>query len=177
MLTEPLPTTLELRKLAVREAEVSVVLRPQDLQRFRPLLASDEGAIRVELQCHRDEEMRSLVTVKVEADVVVTCQRCLEDLPRGIASENTLAVVFTDEQAAHLPKHLDPLIVPEQSCNVWDLVEDELILALPPFSYHDTHECRQRITDFSDPEPEMDEGEAKPNPFDVLAQLKPSDKQ
>lgn len=176
MLTEPLPTTLDVRKLAVREAEVSGVLRPQDLERFRPLLASDEGAIQVGLQFHRDEEMRSLVTIKVEAEVTVTCQRCLDDLTRTVASENTLAIVFTDEQAAHLPKHLDPLIVPEQSCNVWDLAEDELILALPPFSYHDTDECRQRISDFSDPEPDEGEGEAKPNPFDVLAQLKPGDK-
>ena len=26
---------------------------------------------------------------------------------------------------------------------LWDVVEDELILALPSFSYHDTGECQQ----------------------------------
>ena len=176
MLTEPLPTTLDVRKAAVRGLGVGGVLSPLDLQRFRPLLADDEGAILAELSFSRDEEHRHIVDVSVKADVVVTCQRCLEAMPAHLASENTLAVVWTDEQAAELPRHLEPLIVEEQSCNLWELVADELILAMPPFSYHDTEECRKRITDFSDPLPEEGEGEDKPNPFNVLAQLKPGNK-
>ena len=87
-------------------------------------------------------------------------------------AENTLAVVSSDEQAAQLPRVLDPLVLEEQSCNVWDVVEEELILAMPAFNYHDT--CRETLTAYTDPEPE-DNGGGKPNPFDVLAQLKASD--
>ena len=173
MLTEPLPTSLDVRKAAARDAVVEGLLKPQDLQRFRSLLASDDGSIEALLQFSRDEEMRSLVHVKVQADVVVTCQRCLEAMPERLASENTLAVVLTDEQAAQLPRQLDPLLVEEQASKLWDIVEDELILAMPPYSYHDTEDCKKRIADFSDPEPESDSEQAKPNPFNVLAQLKP----
>ena len=91
-------------------------------------------------------------------------------------SDNTLAVVWTDEQAAHLPRHLDPLIVDEEACSLWELVEDEQILAMPPFSYHDPKECNDRRKECSDPEPEEDAQEGKPNPFNVLAQLKPGNK-
>mgnify|MGYP001553762146 FL=1 len=173
MLTEPLPTTLDARKAAARGVSVSGTIKALDLQRFRPLLAGDEGDIQVHLTFSRDEENRYLVNVAVAVDVMVTCQRCLEPMSTRIASENTLAIVWTDEQAAHLPRHLDPLIVEDEACNLWDLAEDELILAMPPFSYHGTDECKQFETGFpAQPDDKVEEVE-KPNPFDVLAQLKP----
>ena len=176
MLTEPLPTTLDVRKAAVRGVSVSGVLKALDLQRFRPLLAGDEGLVQASLAFSRDEENRYLVKVSATVDVVVTCQRCLEPMGTHLSSENTLAVVWSDEQAAHLPRHLDPLIVDEQDCNLWDLVEDELILALPAFSYHRPDECKQIETGFSTETPPQVESEDKSNPFDVLAQLKPGNK-
>ena len=176
MLTEPLPSTLDVRKAAVRGVSISGTLSPLDLQRLRPLLAADAGSIEAELSFSRDEENRHVIHVAVVADVSVTCQRCLEPLPLSLTSDNTLAVVWTDEQAAHLPRHLDPLIVEQDACSLWDLVEEELILAMPPFSYHETEECKERIAGFSDPLPEEGAAEEKPNPFNVLAQLKPGNK-
>ena len=172
MLTEPLPVTLDIRKAATRGVDITGALRPLDLQRFRSLLADDDGAIQVALRFAKDEESRYVVRVSIEATVTVTCQRCLEAMPEHLASENMLAVVWTDEQAAQLPRHLDPLILEEQACNLWELVEDELILALKPFSYHDTPDCRARIEAYADPGPEEDEQAGRPNPFNVLAELK-----
>lgn len=174
MLNDPLPATLDVRKAAARDVTVEGVLKPKDLPRFSAMLAGENGSIQAELRFSRDEEMRCLVDLRVEAEVVVTCQRCLEQMTTQLAAQNTLAIVSSDEQAAQLPRSLDPLIVEEQSCNLWDVVEEELILAMPAFNYHDTDACRERIAAFSDPEPEGDV-EGKPNPFDVLAQLKSSD--
>ena len=176
MSTEPLPATLDVRKAAARGVSVSGTLKPLNLQRFRPLLASDDGAVEAELTFSRDEENRHVIHVAVEADVTVTCQRCLEPMSQHLISENLLAVMWTDEQAAHLPRHLDPLIVAEEACSLWELVEDELILAMPPFSYHDTEDCRESIAGFSAPVPEEVTAVEKPNPFNVLAQLKPGNK-
>ena len=176
MSSEPLPITLDVRKAAVRGSGITGDLEPRDLPRFRPLLADEEGAISVHLRFARDEENRHLIHVAVEADVVVTCQRCLEPMPEHVSCTNTLAVVWTDEQAAHLPRHLDPLIVEEQACNLWNLVEEELMLAIPSFSYHDTEDCKKRTEAFSDPVPLEEAGEDKPNPFNVLGKLKPGKK-
>ena len=55
---------------------------------------------------------------------------------------------------------------------MWDVVEEELILALPPFSYHPVSECQQ-IEVGLPPASTDDGGEGRSNPFDVLAQLKP----
>ena len=172
MLKQPLPNALDIRKAAVREAAVSGGLEPAQMQRFRALLTADEGRIEARMSFSRDEEERYVVRVEIEAEVVVTCQRCLEPMTTRLDSDNTLAIVWTDEQAAALPKHLEPLIVEEQTCDLHDVIEDELILALPPFSYHDRVECSVKIADYVDPLPQEEQGAGKPNPFDVLAQLK-----
>ncbi|MCP5203232.1 MAG: DUF177 domain-containing protein [Pseudomonadales bacterium] len=178
MLSEPLPSTLDVRKAATRGVSIQGSLKPLDLPRFRPLLAADEGVIEVVLACSRDEENRYLIHLAITAEIVVRCQRCLEPLAQTLASENTLAVVWTDEQAAHLPRHLEPLVLEEEACRLWEVVEDELILALPPFSYHDTEQCRKILADYSAREEPAEQAVAgdKPNPFNVLAQLKPGSK-
>jgi uncharacterized protein len=172
MLTQPLPRTLDVRTATGRGATISGVLKPHQLQRFRSLLASDEGSIDVELAFSRDEENRYLVRVRVGAAVMVLCQRCLEPMATRLASDNSLAVVWSDDEAARLPGHLDPLIVPVEECDLWIVVEDELILALPAFCYHDTAECRKKLADYT-ASPDEEPVDDRPNPFDVLAQLKP----
>ncbi len=172
MLTEPLPSTLDVRKAAARGVSISGALKPADLPRFLAALASEDGEISAELTFSRDEERQTVIELRYQAKVSVECQRCLQAMPLELAGDNLLGVVWTDDQAKHLPRHLDPLIAPEEGCNLWELVEDELILALPTFSYHDTKDCKQILSDYSGPAPEVEEGDAKPNPFDILAQLK-----
>ncbi|MBN7797729.1 YceD family protein [Parahaliea mediterranea] len=176
MLTEPLPTTLDVRKAAARGVSISGALKPLDLQRFRAMLAADDGVIRARLTFSRDEEGRYLVTVETEATVSVTCQRCLEAFETRLQTANTLAVVWSDEQARHLPKHLDPLILATEDCELWQVVEDELILGLPSFNYHEQSDCNELLVGLAASEPEQEQREEKPNPFDVLAQLKPGKK-
>ena len=171
MLTEPLPIALDVRKAAARGETVKGVVKPAELQQFRTLLAADDGEIHAAFEFTRDEEKRYLIQLAVEAQVEVTCQRCLEKMSRQLNCSNTLAVVWTDEQAASLPKDLDPLIVEEQSCRLRDVVEEELILALPQFNYHDTDACRASLEEFNTPLDEEVPAE-KPNPFNVLAALK-----
>ena len=167
---------LDVRKAAVRGAVIDGVIKPSDLKRLRPLLAGDEGAIMVEMGFGRDEDSRYVIDVAVEADLVVVCQRGLEPMPEHVLTESKLAVVWTDEEAAGLPKYLDPLILLEDSCNLWELIEDELMLAMRPFSYHDTGVCKRKTVAFFDPHGKEDVVEAKPNPFKVLEQLKPGNK-
>jgi DUF177 domain-containing protein len=172
MLAEPLPTVLDIRKAAARGADVQGRIQPAGLERFSALLADDQGDIQVELKCFRDEEGRHLVDVSVGAEVSVICQRCLEPKVEHITCESTLALVWSDEQAGDLPRSLDPLIVGEEPTNLWELVEDELILSMGAFHYHDTAECRELTKAYSDAE-EEDVGSDRPNPFAELGKLKP----
>jgi len=176
MLTEPLPNTLDVRKAAARGVCVSGTINPHDLHRFRELLVSEEGSIQADLTLSKDVENRCLVHLVITADVEVTCQRCLSSMPVHRTTESTLAAVLNDDQASHLPRHLDALLTTDEACNLWELVEDELILSLPPFNYHDTEECKKSFAAFSPPPPQEAIESEKPNPFNVLEQLKPGKK-
>ena len=90
------------------------------------MLADDAGEISAKLSFSRDEDRHYLVRVEVDAEVMVTCQRCLEPMPSQLHSDNTLAAVWSDEEARHLPKRLDPLIAGEEGYPLWDLVIGEV---------------------------------------------------
>lgn len=175
MLTDPLPSTLDVRKGASRGATVGGLLKPLELPRFRELLAADNGSVQALLELSRDEEGRYLVQVTIDASVVVTCQRCLQPMPIELHTDSSLAVVWTDEQAAHLPRHLEPLIVVGDECELRELVEEELILAVPAFSYHEQADCNTVLVDLN-AAPEAAAKPDRPNPFEVLARLKPGDR-
>ena len=135
----------------------------------------DVAARRLALHVFTDK-YEDLVEVVCDATVWVACQRCLEPLEIQLQTSNLLAVVWNDEQARHLPKHLDPLILTEEACMLWELVEDELMLGLPPYNYHEQANCNELLVGLAASEPEQEQREDKPNPFDVLAQLKPGNK-
>ncbi|MDJ0878408.1 MAG: YceD family protein [Halieaceae bacterium] len=171
MSPEPLPTTLDVRKAAARGSVVSGAVELAKLLRLREALASGEGIITARCAFGRDEESRALVTVTVSAELTVACQRCLQPMPLAIESENTLAIVGSDEMAKQLPASLDPWVVAEEQGDLWDLVEDELILEIPVVAYCDTDACKQLLDAYRQP-PETPETDGD-NPFKVLEQLKP----
>lgn len=162
-----------MRKAAARGLHSEGTLQPGQLPRFRALLAEDAGKIMAKLSFGRDEEGRDMVATTVSAEIAVTCQRCLRAMPLALHSSNILAVVWSDDQARHLPRRLDPWIVADgEDGDLWGLVEEELILALPAYSYHEQKDCNEVLVDMAS-RPLEEEGADRPNPFDVLAQLKP----
>lgn len=174
MLTEPLPTTLDVRKAAVRGLTVSGCLAVSKLDRLRPILASDDACIEAHFAFSRDQENRAIIELSLSAKLEVTCQRCLQSMPIELSGENQLAIIGDDEQAQQLPAQLEPLVVSGEFCDLWTVVEDELILSLPIVSYHETRECKQLLEDYS--QPAHEQGQAKENPFSVLEQLRPGSK-
>ena len=175
MLIQPLPNTLDVRKAAARGVKLSGSVKTTDLKRLSDLLVGDEGSIQVELSLSKDEENRSLIHVIVAAQLTVTCQRCLAGLTLNLSTDNTLAVVWSDEQAGQLPRTLDALVCADEACKLWELVEEELMLSLPAFNYHETKACKETLIGYTPTVLAEGEGD-KPNPFNVLAQLKPSKK-
>jgi uncharacterized protein len=170
MLTEPLPTTLDVRKAAAREVSVSGVVALSNLDRIQGALASNVGQVEVTCDFRRDQQYRCLVAISLKCSVAVNCQRCLEPMTVDIDCSNVLALVKDDEQARQLPARLDPLLEDGGPCNLWTLVEDELMLSLPIVSYHESEVCKLNLDDYSAPvEVEADE---ESNPFKVLEQLK-----
>jgi uncharacterized protein len=80
-----------------------------------------------------------------------------------------LVVVQGYDEAGQVDESLEPLLAEEGSIRLLDLVEDELLLALPAVALHDQCEAPA----FDDGEISVDE--PRENPFAALERLKKTD--
>ena len=107
----------------------------------------------------------------VKARVGRTCQRCLHPVALQVQAKRDFLFAPSEERAAAWDAERDDadVLVLTSTLNLVDLVEDELLLALPLVPRHEA--CPEPLppSAAADTEPGSEE---KPNPFAVLAQLK-----
>lgn len=153
----------------VLEGSLSVHLLPRAVD----ALADSKGSVSVKLEFGRDEQNLRVLRGSLDARVVLECQRCLDPVEKDIRSDFALGMVMSDEQAKHLPKHYEPLLVGEEKLDLSEVIEEELILSLPMFAYHDSCDAEGDSRQ-SDPEVHADNEDAnkRPNPFSVLSGMK-----
>ena len=103
-----------------------------------------------------------------EADVVLQCQRCLQPLDEPVRVDRHFRFVADESMAAALDDEMeDEVLELPKSLNLRDLVEDEMLLALPLVPRHTV--CPEVVPmQFGD----VEEVEEKSNPFASLALLR-----
>lgn len=109
--------------------------------------------------------------VSARTTLPMICQRCLEVAEIELQASRSFRFAANEEQAAELDEECEEdVLVFARDFNLHDLLEDELLLAMPLVPLHDTcpHEPKMKVVD-ADFE---DEPEVKPNPFGLLAGLK-----
>ena len=145
------------------------------LKRLRPALVSNEGEVLVRLEFGRNTQGLAMIRGRLEVALQLECQRCMQPLPYVIEHELAVAVIETDAEAELVQEQYDPVVVEDESLMILDLVEDELMLALPLVPMHpETKDCVDRDLKEFDPETVGEPAEEKDNPFAVLKTLKPN---
>lgn len=137
------------------------------LQRLGSLLAGNDGEVSYTLEFGRDEGDVAFVRVIAKADVPLLCQRSLEVYLQPVEVRQSLGLINREEDEAALPEEYEPLLVESDTIQPSDVIEDELILALPLVPRR-PGPARDWI-EFSD---EDDDGDEEPNPFQSLERLK-----
>ena len=115
------------------------VLPLSGFPRLRDLLASDAGDVAYEVEGLRDERGRPSLRVAVRASLQLRCQRCLEAMPFAVNERELLVLAATQAEIDADPA--DPQapdrVLAGKEMQVRDLVEDQLILALPYAPRHE----------------------------------------
>jgi uncharacterized protein len=105
-----------------------------------------------------------------------TCQRCLTGMAQKLEVSNRYRFVASEDQAEHDDEASEEdLLVYSKQFNLLELIEDELLMALPYAPAHDVcpHGSTGRLeTEFLQPEHDEAEKPQKPNPFAALTGLK-----
>jgi uncharacterized protein len=141
------------------------------LARLGPSLQSTQGEAEASLRFGVDEAGMPNVTGRVRATLMLQCQRCMQAMAYAVDSQIRLGIVKSREAAERLPANYDPLLVSGEEMKAADIVEDELILALPIVAMHERADCPLGA-EFQ--EQEADAEPKRENPFAVLAGLKKS---
>ncbi|GIX33702.1 MAG: hypothetical protein KatS3mg125_1658 [Lysobacterales bacterium] len=138
------------------------------LPRLAPLLAASDDEIVFSLEFGSEALAGSFVEVSIEGALTLTCQRSLRPYRHPIGLRLRLGLIREEREEAGLLPGYEPLLVPSDGFIVpRDILEDELILALPLIP-RDPAVSGEGPLAFGDPEAETAE-----NPFAVLKRLRP----
>ena len=177
-----LPHEIDPFRLVESRAELQGSVPLKQFKRLRPLLVDDSGAITIVLNFDIDELGVPYVSGKIKADLALVCQRCLERYDFPVEQEINLAWIRTEKEAESLPLRFEPYLVETNPLILNDVIEDELLLAIPQIPMHEESECAatEWISNPSESIGKSDEDDAdneqgKENPFSVLASLKRKD--
>ena len=177
-----LPHEIDPFRLVESRAELQGTVPLKQFKRLRPLLVDDSGAISVVLNFDMDELGAPCITGTIKAELALVCQRCLERYDFPVEQQLALAWIRSEKDAEALPLRYEPYLVETIPLILNDVIEDELLLAIPQIPMHDESECdaAKLISNLSEGRSESensdaDNEQAKENPFSVLASLKRKD--
>ena len=115
------------------------VLPLSSFSRLRDLLVTDAGQAAYAVEGVRDKLGRPSLSLKVQATLQLRCQRCLEPLPLGVDSDSLLVLAASQAEIDADPEVVDApdRVLAGHEMRVAELVEDELILAVPYAARHE----------------------------------------
>ena len=142
------------------------------LRRLCEALANTDGEVRFELDFGCDSLGTGYVDVRASAPLTLICQRTLEPFVLPVALQTRLGLVTDERDEAGLPPECEPLLVAENGLlRPADVIEDELLLALPLVPVNPDSSLPDEVTGRDQERGSVDE-ERSENPFAVLRELK-----
>ena len=139
----------------------------KEFQRLEALLSDDLGELVYNLNFSVDAKGICCIGGELKATVNVICQRCLEPMQIEVNHTVSLGIVRDMAEATRLAPEYEPLVLAEETLSLIELVENELILALPFSTTHAAGNCPG-----SDILAQINHNQIQ-SPFAILARLKP----
>lgn len=137
------------------------------MSRLVDLLHSQDGEVSFDLKFEKEGRIAA-ITGEVKAQLVLQCQCCLGPVTWPVSSQVSLGIVHSIDEADLLPESYEPLLLDaNETLALIDLVQDELLLAVPQVPQH--QRCEISVSEKSLPTPDLPK---RANPFEVLAKLK-----
>lgn len=170
LMSGALPPFLDLAHALRQESKLSGHIPVKSMPRLASALISDQGEALIELHVAPDLSRRVVVSGSIQALLQMTCQRCLESAGIAVQASPRLAWVKSDADLEALPPEYDPLVSSDGRVTVVELVEDELLLALPLVPKHPDGACRETRKAAAQRAAPVEE--SRKTPFAELAKLK-----
>lgn len=164
---QELPQFVDLRQLALQDTSLKGEVALAQLRRLHDSLCEVQGTVRIDWSLALDDKQHPTIQGSIQTQLLMRCQRCLQPMQWTVDSQVAL-VVFNSEPHANeelLPGY-EVITLDKPQVSLLNLIEDEIILALPIVAKHDiciTNEYQL---------PEKIANNIASNPFQVLLKLK-----
>ena len=178
MKTKPVdPSRLDVRSLIEQASSLSGEWPLRDLVRLHDSVMADQTPAETTIAWQVQGEPRPTssgqpewwMRLSADADLVLVCQRCLGPVREHVSVDRWLRFVTDEAQAAALDAEMeDDVLAMPRWLDVVELVEDELLMALPLVPRHAV--CSQPLP--LPAESIQDQEEPEPHPFAALAAIK-----
>ncbi len=142
--TRPMPEDgaklCDIAALADDARQIDLVVPVDRLDRIADQLTRREGMVTGSVAMSR-EAGRIVAEVVLAAQLSLRCQRCMQPMLQSIESSSRVALLESEADAAAVPPELETALAPEGRIRLADLVEEELLLALPQAPRHPEGQC------------------------------------
>ena len=163
-----LPDQLKLFKFAKKEISLSGLYQISDFPKISEIANNKKENIRVDLSFYLNNNKIPCVDGIIDLDIVLACQRCLDDLSIALKINFNLAFVRHNQKFEEIDSHFETYVIENEELSTHDLISDEILLSIPMVPTHD-YDC---IKEFN--EQEIVEAKSQ-NPFAILKKIEIAD--
>lgn len=146
-MSPPWSKPLDIDRLADGQADIDFAVPLAELPRLRSQLASVDGMVSGRVHFTRESGF-AVAELTLSGVATLVCQRCLGTMTEGVDSSVRVALIGAEADARGVPEHLEPVLAPGGRTTVGELVEEELLLALPIVPLHaQASDCAAPVSD------------------------------
>ncbi len=168
-----LPEQLDAWRAVASRRRYEGVLPLSAFARLADGLADTDGEVQYAIEFFRDESGMACVAVEASAQLPLNCQRSLRRFLWPVTISQRLGLIAREQDEAGVAPDCEVLLVPDGNLRPADLIEDELILALPVVALDPSTEGASELVWSSDSSAAVETVvEERRNPFAALAKLK-----
>lgn len=167
---QQLPKEIDPFRFAHNGIQISGEIPVSKMTRLSEMLYDDSGTVAVAMQFDIDTTGTPFMRGEFSVTVNLLCERCMEAMQHSMHITTELALVRHEGKIEGLAEQYEPWILNDvKQVDPAQVVEDELILALPIVPKHDYPCLPEELWQAGEEETETD----KPvSPFAVLSALK-----
>lgn len=167
---QQLPKEIDPFRFAQSGLRFSGQIPLSSMRRLADLLVNDDGMVEVEMHFDIDETGLPYMEGQFQTSIQLICERCMSPMTLQMNISALLGIIRHERKVEGLAEQYEPWIIDDvRHVDPAQMVEDELILALPIVPKHDYACLSDDVWQSGEQE---SEAEKPASPFAVLAALK-----
>jgi uncharacterized protein len=140
-MSPPWSQPLDVDRLSRGETEIDFDVPVSELPRLLSRMPGIGGTVRGTARFGRRSGFAA-VELTLAGTVTLQCQRCMQPMQLALRSTTEVALILAEAAVAEVPEELEPVLARDGRISVGELVEEELLLALPIVPLHEQlEEC------------------------------------